>query len=79
MIFNFFSVLVLKVLNSLYVTKVQLSHHVYSLDCLHDLRSQLDDIGDRTGARDADLDFLKSFLTDPVVQKIAQVKVSLHH
>ncbi|CAG2217792.1 unnamed protein product [Mytilus edulis] len=43
-----------------------------ALDCLHDLRSQLDDIGDRTGARDADLDFLKSFLTDPVVQKIAQ-------
>ncbi|VDI16837.1 Hypothetical predicted protein [Mytilus galloprovincialis] len=43
-----------------------------AIDCLHDLRSQLDDIGDRTGARDADLDFLKSFLTDPVVQKIAQ-------
>lgn len=52
-------------------------HEETSLDCLNNLRSRLEDIGHITRADDEDIDFLKDFLKDPVVQKIAQAEDEL--
>ena len=46
---------------------------IYILDCLNSLQSRLEDIGHITRADNDDIDFLKDFLKDPVIQKIAQV------
>lgn len=47
------------------------------MDCLQELTSKLDEIGDIVGAKDSDLDFLKDFLNDPLVQKVTQAEDEL--
>lgn len=51
--------------------------HETDLDCIQSLSSRLEEIGSTIGADLDDIDFLKNFLTDPVVQKLAQAEDEL--